>query len=91
METRTPIHRTYSDDMFNKLLDGSGRKLNIGCGVDYLNGWTNLDRHTGVKSDVVAEIDGCKLPFVMGCFDHVLSSHIFEHVYNLVQLKSEIR
>jgi len=91
MEHRTPIHRTYSNDMFNQLLNGAGKKLNIGCGRDYLNGWVNLDRNPGVKPDVAAELDGCKLPFVSNNFDHVLASHILEHIFYLVDLKSEIR
>jgi SAM-dependent methyltransferase len=91
MEHRTPIHRTYSDDMFNQLLNGAGKKLNIGCGQDCLNDWINLDRNPGVKPDVVAELDGCGLPFVSDYFDHILASHILEHIYDIVQLKSEIK
>ena len=91
MEHRVPIHRTYSDSIFNQLLDGDGKKLNIGCGKDHIKGWTNLDRCVDVSPDVVAEIDGCSLPFSTNCFDHILASHIFEHVNDLVHLKSELR
>lgn len=54
------------------------RKLHIGCGKNYLPGWTNVDLFSTVKADVYADITA--LPFDRGSFDIIYASHVLEHV-----------
>ena len=54
------------------------KKLNLGCGNDYREGWTNLDFNHLIKSDVYADISQ-KLPFDNDTFDYVYCSHTLEH------------
>jgi predicted SAM-dependent methyltransferase len=53
-------------------------KLHIGCGRNYIPGWTNLDLFSSVKADVYADITA--LPFDRGSFDLIYASHVLEHV-----------
>jgi predicted SAM-dependent methyltransferase len=54
-------------------------KLHIGCGRNYIPGWTNLDLFSSVKADVYADI--AALPFDRGSFDLVYASHVLEHTH----------
>lgn len=55
------------------------KKLHIGCGKNYIPGWTNLDLFSSVKADVYADITA--LPFDRGSFDLIYASHVLEHVH----------
>lgn len=61
---------------------GVTRRLNVGCGHDIRQGWTNLnDRHEdGV--DVVADVGTKDLWFDSNqdTFDEILMSHVLEHI-----------
>lgn len=55
------------------------RKLHIGCGKHFLEGWLNSDFFP--KLDNVAHIDATKpYPFNDETFDFVFSEHTIEHV-----------
>ncbi len=56
----------------------SGKKLNLGCGKDYRQGWVNLDAVISVHPDVVHDISK-PLPFKDQNFDFVLAQDILEH------------
>lgn len=69
------------------------RKLNIGCGHDYLEGYINLDRSSDVKADTYADLETCAdtpLPFPDDHFDEILASHIIEHIHNILPLMQEL-
>lgn len=55
-------------------------KLNIGCGTDIRHGWVNMD--AGVDHPNVAkhDITNTPWPFPDNHFDHILASHVMEHV-----------
>jgi predicted SAM-dependent methyltransferase len=55
------------------------KKLNLGCGKDYREGYVNLDFNKEVKADIYADISK-RLPFKDNTFDYILASHIIEHV-----------
>lgn len=54
------------------------KRLHIGCGKNYLPGWTNLDLFSSVQADIYADITA--LPFDRGSFDLIYASHVLEHV-----------
>ncbi len=63
-------------------------KLNLGCGRDIREGWTNVDRFPGPGVDVVADLDD--LPFPDGSAEHVYASHVLEHVVDFAATWQEI-
>lgn len=56
-----------------------GKKLNIGCGTIYKEGWVNVDFHRSVKADCFLDIRNRWSLFGTGEFDTVLASHVLEH------------
>lgn len=54
-------------------------KLNIGCGRDYRDGYTNLDISSDVGADVVADIEKC-IPFRTNTFDEVLCYNVLTQI-----------
>jgi SAM-dependent methyltransferase len=55
------------------------KSLNLGCGLDYHQGWINVDRNREVRADVYLELrDG--LPFATSSFDLVLLDNTLEHI-----------
>ena len=70
------------------------KKLNLGCGRDIMEGWTNLDINPNVGADVIFDLeqietiakwpDGTKLlPFKDNHFDKILCSHTLELVVGI--------
>ena len=55
-------------------------KLNLGCGTDVREGWTNLDNHNTNGADVVFDLDkifeGEKLPFEDNTFEEIICYHV---------------
>ena len=64
-------------------------KLNLGCGPDYIEGWTNLDYKVEI-ADVHHDLEKTPLPFKDEEFDLIYAGHILEHIRNLVELKVEL-
>lgn len=59
------------------------RRLHVGCGDDYREGWVNLDANADVSPDVVHDLAD-PWPFDAGEFDHVEARHVVEHLQNPV-------
>lgn len=53
-------------------------RLHLGCGSRYLEGWTNVDRWSPDRKDLVADV--AALPFRPGTVDEIFSSHVIEHL-----------
>jgi SAM-dependent methyltransferase len=56
------------------------RKLNLGCGEDFKDGFINVDFHSHVRIDVQHDLNAFPYPFDDSSFDHVFASHILEHL-----------
>jgi SAM-dependent methyltransferase len=54
-------------------------KINLGCGMDYREGWVNVDFNKEVKADVYADFTK-KLPFKNNYADVVLLDNVIEHI-----------
>lgn len=66
------------------LRQGAGaRLLNLGCGPDVRAGWTNMDAFYEHPDVVKHDIADLPWPFEDGAFDHILASHVFEHIPTL--------
>lgn len=55
-------------------------RLNLGCGTDIREGWTNLDSAALPGVDVVHELGSGPLPFDDASFDEILCKDVLEHV-----------
>ena len=66
---------------------GSGIRLNLGCGHVPLPGYLNVDRRALPGVDIVAEVD--QLPFAKGEVAEICSAHLLEH-FPLEQLRREL-
>lgn len=64
------------------------KKLNVGCGKDYRDGWINLD-YDG-KCDVKHDLNKFPYPFEDNYFDYILCSHTLEHVLEPLKVAKEL-
>ncbi len=56
------------------------KKLNLGCGIDYKEGYVNVDFHSHINIDVRHDLNQIPYPFKDQEFDHILASHVLEHL-----------
>ena len=54
-------------------------KLNLGCGTDYKEGWTNVDSGN-TKCDVKQNIEEFPWPFEDSSVEEILMKHVMEHI-----------
>lgn len=66
------------------------KKLNLGCGEDYKEGWVNVDCRNNIKSDVKWDLEEFPYPFKDNDFSEVLISHVLEHVADPIKTLKEI-
>lgn len=66
------------------------KKLNVGCGKDIKQGWTNLDSKRLPGVNVVHDINKTPWPFKPKFFDEVLCQDVLEHSDNVIQVMKEI-
>jgi len=55
-------------------------KINLGCGMNILKGWVNLDCAALPGVDVVHDLNVVPLPFEDECADEILCEDVLEHV-----------
>ena len=66
------------------------KKINLGCGMDYRDGWLNTDCSKTAKADVVHDIRYDKIPARDGEVDLVYASGVLEQVLESEDLKFAI-
>jgi predicted SAM-dependent methyltransferase len=66
-------------------------KVNLGCGITLLSGYTNVDivNNEHIKPDLVADITK-SLPFDSESLDEILASHVVEH-FRIWEVKRVLR
>lgn len=57
-----------------------GLKLNLGCGQNRLKGYVNVDKHAGLRPDVVHDLESFPWPFEDGAADEIVMFHVLEHM-----------
>ncbi|MBU0467067.1 MAG: class I SAM-dependent methyltransferase [Nanoarchaeota archaeon] len=67
------------------------RKLNLGCGLDIKKGYVNLDFLSIRGVDVVHDLNKFPYPFKDNEFDEVYTSHVLEHIDDLVKVMGELK
>ncbi len=65
-------------------------KLNLGCGVDYKEGFVNVDFHSHINIDVQHNLNETPYPFKDNEFDYILASHVLEHLDRPFEIMKEI-
>jgi hypothetical protein len=65
------------------------KKLNLGCGKDYREGFINLDSNKKIKADVYCDLEK-KIPSCDNLFDYILIDNVLEHINNFTQLIDEL-
>jgi SAM-dependent methyltransferase len=66
------------------------RRLDLGCGAKRRPGFVGLDRFALGGAQVVADLDGRRLPFADDSFDLIVSFHAMEHVADLMRTMREV-
>lgn len=64
-------------------------KLNIGCGNDWIAGYTNVDSSYLVNPDMFVDLEK-PLPFNDSSVSEVLAYHVLEHINNFIPLMLEL-
>lgn len=54
-------------------------KLNLGCGLDYQDGYINVDLYPHPNAKVDAQYDVTNLPYLDNTVDEIRAFHIIEH------------
>lgn len=68
----------------------SKKKLNLGCGTDFRDGWINLDNFESDKIDVKHDLETFPYPFEDECFDEIIAVNVLEHIENPVRVLEEL-
>ena len=66
------------------------KKLNIGSGTDYREGWINLDYNSKYNPEVVWDLNKLPLPFGDNTFDEIIMIHVLEHFHDPLLIVNEL-
>lgn len=67
------------------------KKLNLGCGEDIKLGWINLDSLKLAGVNIIHDLNKFPYPFKDNEIDIVYTSHVLEHVDDLIKTMKELR
>tara|TARA_Y100000310_G_scaffold341262_1_gene439866 strand:+ start:906 stop:1397 length:492 start_codon:yes stop_codon:yes gene_type:complete len=67
-----------------------GIRLNLGCGRDIKQGFTNVDKFKSEGTDVVHDLDRFPYPFKRDSVDYILMKSSLEHLKDIPRVMEEI-
>ena len=67
------------------------KKLNLGCGLDIKRDYLNMDFLNIPGVDVVHDLNKFPYPFRDREFDEIYTSHVLEHLEDLIKVMAELR
>jgi ubiquinone/menaquinone biosynthesis C-methylase UbiE len=70
-------------------VNGSGRVLDVGCGINKYPGAIGVDRNAQTRADVIADLDQFPFPFKDNSFHEVRAIHLIEHVADVIRTMEE--
>ncbi|MCL5018846.1 MAG: class I SAM-dependent methyltransferase [Candidatus Pacearchaeota archaeon] len=73
-----------------KYLQRKMKKLNLGCGDDYKEGWINVDFRKNVKTEVIHDLNKIPYPFKENSIDLVYMRQVLEHVDRPINVLKEL-
>lgn len=74
------IHRKPLQKVLMSQTNSLPRKLNLGAGEDYREGWHNVDIGPAVDPDEVADLQQTPWPWPSDHFERIEAHHILEHL-----------
>ncbi|MCK9596970.1 methyltransferase domain-containing protein [Candidatus Pacearchaeota archaeon] len=66
------------------------KKINLGCGEDYQEGWINVDFRDNIKIDVKHNLEKIPYPFKKDSIDIILMKQVLEHLEHPLQIMKEL-
>jgi len=63
--------------------------LDVGCGINKLEGAIGIDRNPASRADVLCDLDHFPYPFQDSSFDRVQAIHVIEHVADVMRTMEE--
>lgn len=66
------------------------KKLNVGCGTDFREGWINLDNFDDERIDVRHDLETYPYPFEDGDLDEIMAINVLEHIANPLLVIEEL-
>ena len=66
-------------------------KVNLGCGLNYKEGWINVDSDNTLKKvDVVWNLNNIPYPFKSNSIDRIYIAHVLEHLDEVYEVLKEM-
>lgn len=68
------------------------KRVNMGCGEKYMDGWINIDHNPRMKTDILFDFEDLpekKLPIGNNTVDEILAQHVIEHLWELIPFMNE--
>ncbi len=66
------------------------KKLNLGCGIDYKEGFINVDFHDHIKVDKIMNLNFIPYDLEANSFDYIYASHVLEHLNDPFTIMKEL-
>ena len=66
------------------------KRLHLGCGLEYKEGWINLDFNEKLKIDVSHDLEKFPYPFEDNTFDEIFTENTLEHLKDVVKVMEEL-
>ena len=63
--------------------------LDVGCGINKLQGSIGIDRNPSSRADVLADLDHFPYPFRDSSFDALQAVHVIEHLSDVIRAMEE--